>query len=217
MSAFFNLIQAAASDHAEELGLGLNSIQQLGIFWVLSWVRVEVEAYPGYRMPVTAATWPHSRHRIFSLRDFIFSGPGGQIFARARSAWLLVDAEHKRVAHLERLPRPVPYVEDRQAMEALPQKMAPLDGGETVLRRTIGYSDLDLNQHANNARYVQLLMDSYPLEFHRQHDAAALTISFSAESRAGDVLEIRRQGDRVAGMKGEETVFRADVEWRPRP
>jgi medium-chain acyl-[acyl-carrier-protein] hydrolase len=199
LSAFFNLMQSAASDHAEGLGLGRSGLEPVGIFWVLAWVRIEVNRYPRYRDAIHLATWPHRPHRIFSLRDFTFHAPDGLCYARARSAWLLVDAASQRITSLERLPGPVPYQTERSALAALPEKLAPPQQGEWVLEKEVSYSDLDLLQHMNSARYVQLVADSYPLEFHRRHEIAALTISYSAESRYGERLRLLRQENAESG------------------
>ncbi len=225
VSALFDLIQSAASAHAEQLHLGYEDLKNAGLFWVLSWARIEIDRVPQYRDPIRITTWPHGRHRLFSIRDFLFCDDQEQVFCRARTAWLLLDARLKRITTFDRLPRPVPYLGDRRALEALPEKLLPLDGAEQVLQKRIGYIDLDLNQHVNNARYVELLLDSYPLEFHASHQVCALTISFQNESKYGDVLVIARKIDRepagrhqvAARLVDEEKgIFRAVVDWKPR-
>jgi len=224
VNALFNYVQNAASAHAEQLNLGYREMQAAGLFWVLSWMRVELDGYPHYQQEVTVTTWPKGRYRIFSLRDFLFSTAEGEVFCRARSAWLPVEASSKRVVSLDRLPRPVPYNPDRTALDELPSKIPEGEKLEDVYEHQIRYSDLDLNQHVNNARYVELLWNCYPLEFHRDHRLRALTFSFQSESRYGDRLILSRGADplalnrhRVAARQaeGERVVFQALVDWEP--
>jgi medium-chain acyl-[acyl-carrier-protein] hydrolase len=224
LSAFFHAMQSTASEHAEQWGLGLNGLQSHGILWVLSWLRIEVQSYPQYRDEISITTWPQSRHRIFSLRDFLFRTPTGEVLGRARSAWLVVDRASMRATSLDRLPHPVPYLETEQALAVLPEKLPVQNGGEVVFEKRVSYSDLDLYRHVNNARYVEYLMDSYPLDFHRAHTAAALTITFNAESRHGDHLLLKRSSAAetplrhhiTARKEGEEhkLVFQAQLDWK---
>lgn len=222
--ALFNYIQNAASAHAEQLNLGYQAMQAAGLFWVLSWVRVELDGYAHYQEEITVTTWPKDRYRIFSLRDFHFSTAEGQVFCRARSAWLPVEAGSKRVVSLDRLPRAVPYNPDRSALEDLPARIPDAENLEDVYEHQIRYSDLDLNQHVNNARYVELLLNCYPPEFHRNNRLRALTFSFQSESRYGDRLILARGADpqtanrhQIAARQAENdrAVFQALVDWEP--
>lgn len=221
-SAFFNLIQSTASAHAERLNLGFRGLQAAGLFWVLSWVKLEIDDYPAYQDTITITTWPHRRYRLYSIRDFLFLDHNGQVFCRGRSAWLPVNAGTQRIASLDRLPRPVPYFEGRSALPDLPEKLHIPEQAEAVYHRHIRYTDLDLNQHVNNARYVEFLLDSYPLEFHSQHSLRSLTFSFQAEAKYSDQLTICRAADPQSGnlhhvyarRRGDERIiFQAMAEW----
>jgi acyl-ACP thioesterase len=221
-SALFTYIQSTASAHAERLHLGYTAMQSAGLFWVLSWVKVELTDFPRYQDTITITTWPHRRYRLFSIRDFLFAGPAGQVFCRARSAWLPVDAASLRVASLDKLPRPVPYQETHSALDDLPARLPNPAQAETLYEKLVGYTDLDLNQHVNNAKYVEYLLDGYPQDFHRRHRLQALTISFQAECKFGDRLALAREVDPAAPLRhyhaarhngGEKAAFLAATDW----
>jgi acyl-ACP thioesterase len=218
VSAFFEYIQAVASIHAESFDLGYDGMRSAGIFWVLSWVRLEILSFPGYRDQIQVTTWPKRSYRLFSLRDFLFISNSGETFCRCTTAWLPVDASTKRLTRLDRLPHPVPYQPDQIALDVLPEKLPDAQGLE-VARRSIRYTDLDLLQHVNNARYVEYLQDSYPLEFHQNHRMSALTFSFVSEAHYVDELVLYReeQGQKhLVTAKNAESgnvVFQALAEW----
>ncbi len=223
ISALFNAIQTTAADHAEGLDLGYKALHPAGLFWVLSWVRLEIERLTRDQVSITAETWPHRRYRIFSLRDFLFLDEQEQVYARARSAWLLINANSRRVTSLDNLPHPVHYLEERSALESMPDKIHTMSDGELLLEKEIRYSDLDLNQHTNNARYVEFMLDGYSEEFHRRHRMQSLTFFFRSESRCGDRLLLHRyiEPERpsrhhlraVTAGEDEKTVFQAVIDW----
>lgn len=220
VSVFFEYIQAVASIHAESFDLGYDGMRSAGIFWVLSWVRLEILSFPGYRDQIQVTTWPKKPYRLYSLRDLLFKSNSGETFCRCTTAWLPVDASTKRLTRLDRLPHPVPYLPEQIALDVLPEKL-PDTQSEEVSRRSIHYTDLDLLQHVNNARYVEYLQDSYELEFHQNHRMTALTFSFVSEAHYGDELVLYREeqsGKHLVTARNatsRNVVFQALAEWEP--
>jgi medium-chain acyl-[acyl-carrier-protein] hydrolase len=216
--ALFRAMQDAASANAVELGFGYEHLDPLGIFWVLSWVKLAVDRHPGMGDEVTIETWPKGPHKLFSLRDFTFEDARG-IFARATTAWLLVDRRSKRIRPRESLPWELPRMPERAALNDLPDKPATDGPWAPILEHRIRYSDVDVNAHTNNTRYVDLACDAFDIDWHRAHDVASMTLRYLSETKSGDALVIhRRDGDatEVKGTAGEAVVFHARFEWRER-
>ena len=221
VSALFNHMQDAASAHAEALGVGFDDLDRAGCFWVLSWVGMELDALPPMQTAFTIQTWPKGPHRLYSLRDFRFQTEDGKPFGRVTTAWLLLDNRTLRPLPLKRLPLDITYRSQESALDRLPEKPVPLDRIDSSVSRPIGYSDLDINRHMNNARYVEALMDAIPLERHEAGWVNSLTLHYQAEAKPGDVLNIETQlggdgdPDRVRGRMTDGTVcFSAEVLWR---
>ena len=49
------------------------------------------------------------------------------------------------------------------------------------MTRTVLYSDVDLNQHMNNARYIDWALDLIDLDIHRNHFINEVTIHYKKE------------------------------------
>jgi acyl-ACP thioesterase len=58
----------------------------------------------------------------------------------------------------------------------------------------VRYSDLDLYDHVNNAKYMQWILDSYPEELLRRNEIVLFEINFLAEAKMGDEVAIHTQG-----------------------
>jgi medium-chain acyl-[acyl-carrier-protein] hydrolase len=145
----------------------------------------------------------------------------GAIAARARTAWLLVDASTRRITSLNRLPAPVPYLGEYSALDAFPEKIVSVEGGELVLEKQVSYSDLDLNQHVNNTRYVEAILDCYPPEHHCSHKIVRMVFSFQSKSKFGDRLAVYRTVDEKTGRHhltaqqsgSDKPIFQALIDW----
>jgi hypothetical protein len=69
-----------------------------------------------------------------------------------------------------------------------PLPAAPL--GSTTASVTVRYSDIDVNGHVNNSRYVGWIMDSYPVEFHRNHSVCSLEVNYLGETVGDDAISL---------------------------
>ena len=224
VSSVFNHLQNVAAMHAGKLGVGITEVLEQGLFWVLSWVKLEFSFLPRLGDEFTVRTWPKCRHKLFFIRDFRFAGSNSEVFCRATTAWLLVDVKTKKAVSGQRLREGIPQLEAEHALRCYPERFAIEDAGRSIFTRVIRYSDLDVNRHVNNARFVEFIMDCYPLEHHRRHRFRSLTVAFIAEARYGDELDLRLSaipGDgaedfiEIRHNRSGKALVQAAIQWQP--
>ena len=80
------------------------------------------------------------------------------------------------------------------------------------------YSDLDVNNHVNNSRYIDWFTDQIPLEIHQKGILSEISVSYSQEIRSGETvrLEFSRNGNqfRMAGKENDKVYFMVNATWR---
>ena len=80
------------------------------------------------------------------------------------------------------------------------------------------YSDLDINNHVNNSRYIDWFCDQIPLEIHKKGILSEISVSYSREIRSGsDVkLEFSRTDNqfRMAGKENNQVCFMVNATWK---
>jgi acyl-ACP thioesterase len=66
---------------------------------------------------------------------------------------------------------------------------------EAELVRTIDtyYHDVDINGHVNSVKYIEHVLDLWPLEWYREHQIRRFEIAYVAEAHAGDQLSFYRE------------------------
>lgn len=193
MPMVFNYLQDIAGDHADRLAFGYDDLNARNQFWVLSRMYVQMDARLPWHRKLQITTWPRGTEKLFAIRDFVLADEAGQQLGFATSYWLIVDREKRRPQRVDQLAHEVadperPPVYD-QPLEKLP---GPNEGYKTPVFQ-VRYSDLDLNVHVNNAKYVQWAMDAYPLEFHLKHHAHSIEVNYLHESLPGDEVSIQSQ------------------------
>jgi medium-chain acyl-[acyl-carrier-protein] hydrolase len=222
LNTLFNFLQDVASSHADSLSLGFNDLILHDLGWVLSWAKVKIEKYPEFGETIKIRTWPKCRYKLFSMRDFFIYNSSGNILFRVSTAWLLINVKTKRITDIKNLPQQIYYQPDQYAINEYPEKINSEKGKQFLFNKKIRYSDLDINQHVNNTRYIELVLDCYSSEQHKNNYLKSLMVSFNAESFYDDELEIwftpigsKDKADIISGLnkKTSKQVFHARVEW----
>lgn len=81
----------------------------------------------------------------------------------------------------------------------------------------IRYSDIDLNGHVNSVKYIEHILDLFPMEWFRQKTVKRFEVAYVAESYYGDTLSFYRQQisenefDIEVKKNGQEVVVRSKV------
>lgn len=219
INSVFNLLQDVASVHADQLGLGFKDLHKLNLGWVLSWVKMDIKKYPGFGEIVILKTWPKCKYKLYSIRDYAIRNEAGETLINATSAWLPINIKTKRITDTKNLPQEIVYQPDLIAVNKFPDKINAGDSYEILFHKKFRYTDIDVNKHVNNTRYVELVLDCYTTEHYKTNLINSFEISFSAESVFNDEIEVSRislkGADIVRGINTNSLrlVFVSKLEW----
>jgi len=211
----------AAWNHAEALGVGYSQLAKQSRLWVLARLVVKVGTRPRWGETVHLSTWPRPARSVFALRDFEMVDRAGAQLLGGSSAWVVLDSNTRRPQRIDKLLTCVKAFPERIAIGQDPVELPPSEGAAADIRVTTNYSDIDVNQHVSSANYVTWLLDSYPLEFHQNHDVQVLEANYTGETRGGEVLSIRSRQD--APDRWSHSIFKSDatevcrarIQWAP--
>ena len=222
--AIFNFMQEAASRHAEALGVSIQQLLAENYTWLLSRLKIKIASFPVWQDQINIRTWPSGAQRLFALRDFELQDKENQALAAAVSAWLVLDVEKGRPTRIG------PFVERLKPLEGehiLPDTLDKLPGLEFRTHEkkfVVRYRDLDINQHVNNASFVEWLVESIPIRVLNTSVLAELEINFMAEAFLEDHIlaachpldsqNTSFQHSLLRQQDGQELV-RARTIWRP--
>ena len=175
-------MQEAASRHAEALGVSIQQLLSENYTWLLSRLKIKIASFPLWKDEIQISTWPSGAQRLFALRDFELQDKDNQAVAAAVSAWLVLDVQKRRPVRI------APFVERLKPLEGDHILLDTLDKLPGLEFRThekkfvVRYRDLDINQHVNNASFVEWLVESVPVRVLNTSVLAELEINFLAEA-----------------------------------
>jgi medium-chain acyl-[acyl-carrier-protein] hydrolase len=221
-SSFFQAMTEIASKHAAHLGFSNQDMLTAGKIMVLSRMRVRFDELPVIGQSVIARTWlTDISQKIFFVREFELYNASGVRIAAASSAWLLVDTQTRRFIKPQELNVPLPLQSGLHALDESLEKINPPQDMPVRLSEFAGYSEIDLMGHVNNARYVEWIMDCFPLESMRTHKLHWMQVNYTSEVQPGEHVAIAADASaqdpdlwRVAGTHADGTrAFEAELRW----
>ncbi|MBC8185833.1 hypothetical protein H8E88_32500 [candidate division KSB1 bacterium] len=178
-------MQESAYHHAENLGFGFSHLMEKNLFWVLVNQKIKMKSYPRWGEKIIIHTWPSGKGRLSYFRDFKIFDQNKQLIGIATTTWYAIDLEKRRPRRLEDYFEFNP-VEGELVFQERPDRLKFIEYVETLKTFQIGYFDLDINDHVNNVRYIEWILECFPLDFHKSHLLNEIEISYSSEAVYGD-------------------------------
>ena len=159
-----------------------------GLFWAVIRHRVQITRLPRANETLTVQTWPMPTTRTAFPRSTVaYDAQGNECF-RAISLWVLMDAKSRAMV--------LPGKTDVAVAGALlgselaaPGSIVPHPMANSTCR-TVLFTDLDVNGHMNNCRYLDWIDDLLPSAFHEHHEMREFSLCYLSEIREGETLDL---------------------------
>lgn len=219
-SAFMNLAQEAAGQHAVYLGFGYDDLIVSNTAWILSRLNIKFLDTPLWRDEITLTTWHKGLNRLFYIRDFVLTDKDGKERVKATTSWLVMNLENRRLVRDPKLVDMDGICTD-DAIETPADKVQMPKDVEAVyvMDHRVSYSDVDTNGHTNNAMYMQWAMDTVEYEIASTRPVKEVTINFNHETKAGDIISLYRSSVEkedglhvfVEGRLGDVSAFCVEI------
>lgn len=219
-SAFMNLAQEAAGQHAVYLGFGYDDLIVSNTAWILSRLNIKFLDTPLWRDEITLTTWHKGLNRLFYIRDFVLTDKDGKERVKATTSWLVMNLENRRLVRDPKLVDMDGICTD-DAIETPADKVQMPKDVEAVyvMDHRVSYSDVDTNGHTNNAMYMQWAMDTVEYEIASTRPVKEVTINFNHETKAGDIISLYRTSVEkedglhvfVEGILGDVSAFCVEI------
>lgn len=182
MSRIFQLLQELSIAHTEELGFPRETTLDRGMLWVISRMQVELMRPISYDEKICMTSSPEKMLHMIYPRRYEILDQKGETIGRAIALWMLIDSVSRRfcmpgTSHVI-IDGPEPDKEQSYP-EGLPS-FEPLK--ETA--HTVTYSELDLNGHVNNTRYLNWIDDLLPDTYHKKGSIRSIQLNFQKEIQA---------------------------------
>lgn len=189
MGVLGNHLLNCAGFHASDRGFGIATLNEDNYTWVLSRLAVELDEMPYQYEEFSVQTWVENVYRLFTDRNFAIIGKDGKKIGYARSVWAMINLNTRKPADLLTLHGGsiVDYVCDEPCPIDKPSRIK-VTSTHPVAALTAKYSDIDINGHVNSIRYIEHILDVFPIELYKTKHIRRFEMAYVAESYFGDEL-----------------------------
>ncbi|HOV26690.1 MAG TPA: thioesterase [Pseudobacteroides sp.] len=222
LSALFNYFQDIACVGAESLGIGIDTlIEKYNVTWVITRFRINIFRNPVLNEKITIETWHHGHKRLEFERDFRVLDSDGNVIASAASAWIILDIKTREIRRPELITYDPSTIRDERAIDGKFGRLRAVGELEAVYKKRIGYSDIDLNGHINNSKYVDYAMDCFCTDRFSEHSVKSFAIDYISEALPEDMLVLYKDISSNTSLsyiegineKSGKVVFRSQIEF----
>ncbi|KAL6188042.1 hypothetical protein ACLB2K_039436 [Fragaria x ananassa] len=213
LESILYLLQETALNHVWMSGLlsdgfgATHGMMKNDLLWVVSRMQVQVDHYPIWGEVLEIDTWVGASGKNGMRRDWLIrSEATGHVFARATSTWVMMNRKTRR---LSKMPEEVraeiaPWFIQKQAItEDNFDKIVQLDSKAKYMNKDLKpkRSDLDMNHHVNNVKYVRWMLETIPDQILEAHQLTSIVLEYRRECGSSDIVQSLCQPDEDGILK----------------
>jgi len=192
-TALVNYFQDIAVFQSENVGVGIDYLQNNNLAWSLYQWDISIKKYPLFGQEINVITRPCVFDKCNAYREFKVKDENGETIASAYSRWVLLDTEKMKLA---KIPPGIYEVYGIDPNESKPEKMTkPREASQTDYQKefTVGYCDIDTNKHLNNSKYIEWAIHTLPHEIPLSYSLNEVKVLYKKEAKIGEIVQVRTE------------------------
>lgn len=212
LSSLLEYAQQISGAHCDKLGFDRKTLDEKNLFWAVLRHRIVITRLPKAGELLTMQTWPMPTTRSAYPRATRALDQKGNVLFETVSLWVLMDPRTRTMVLPGKSGVTVPGI-TRENTPSGPGSLPPVTCPDHKLWQ-ISPEDLDINGHANNAKYLdaaQRICDLFP------HAGAVkdITVCYLAEARLGQTVTLGYSLSPEGILSVEGTRLRPDAPDKP--
>lgn len=191
LPALCALLQEVAGNHALKLNFDISQLHEQDLTWVLHRMDIKIDRYPNWREKISIETWPAAGDALRAYRNYRILDEEGKQIGSCLSYWMMINLNTRKPTRMPQEVLDLRLSDIDHVMPVKSERLKPFEDADHSKKFVVRNSDLDMNDHVNNARFVEWLMETYDEE--KAYLIKNMDIIFLRESRAGDMITSERK------------------------
>lgn len=205
----FTLFMDMASEHGGHIGLGMDTLAEKGLIWLVSKTKLRIHRRPKMFSKITAYSWPAGYQKIRSDRLYKME-QDGQLIMEAKNEWAIFHRQTGKLHRMEEIfPRDMEFWPETVCEGAYCKLKDDFDACETIGSYTVQSTDLDTSQHMNNVQYIRVVMGAFSSAQLADMDIAEVDIAYKNQCYEGELLTLKKKnvenGFEIGIIKADST------------
>lgn len=183
--SLLNYMEETALSHTESIGLGIDKLRAKGVAWILNRWSLKIDRYPSWKDRIRIETWPSHFQRFYATREFYIKDKNEKIIGRATSLWVYLNIERKRPVRIPEYYGEAYGINHHRALDDPFGELVSVKDIKHKKDFMVRRDDIDTNNHVNNSKYVNWIVETVPLEIYEKFIPSSLEIKYKKETGYG--------------------------------
>lgn len=187
ISCLLDLAQDVAIKHSDSCGFSISKLKEMNLAWLIQGINLHINTPVKTDYKITAKTGIKNMKGVTSERCCQFFQNGTEV-AKVITNWFLFDTKNNKPC---RIPDEIvsAYETENYDEEFFAFKKPLLFDFDKIRVIAVGNRDIDTNNHLNNQKAAEILMDALPFDF----DFCDISLHYKKSAYLGDSLQLCRR------------------------
>lgn len=188
--AILDFFQDEASIHANKLKIGYKDLIKKDILWVVNYQEIDIKGkLPEYCDEIEVSTWPIEKKRLEYIREYEIKDESGNVVVTGVSSWFTITNSTRKLVKDDSVQFDGEYREYSNYPNFRRKKLdLKCDNPIDTFEYKVLYTDLDHNEHMNNAKYLELIYNLH--KGFKLDNIKKICISFNHEVKLGEIIKV---------------------------
>lgn len=150
--------------------------------------RVKFYQYPRVKDKIIIQTWNSGLNKFYATREFVVYDEDNKEICKASTQWIFLDMTKKRPLRVpEKFNEIYGVVGEKNLHDFYDFKVEfPT---ENLMDFSVRKSDIDYNNHVNNVKYLNWMLETIPVEINDNYFFGELDILYKKEVTLGSLIQ----------------------------
>lgn len=175
--------------NSEDAGIGFAYYNKNNVAWLLYKWDIIINQLPVYREKIKIITEPLGYSRFYAYRIFEVMNSNNDLLIRGNSLWFLVDTTLRRPKKVSEDFYSGYHVSPEDRRELPIEDASILNKADNQKEFFVRKSDIDLNNHVNNTKYVEWAFEMVPEKIIKDFTLKRLKVNYKKETHYGKKIK----------------------------
>lgn len=180
LANLFSTLSDLATINALEIGIWKEELQ-LQYGWILTKQTMKLNKPMKINEDILFSTRAGNSSRIQFSRMYDFYDEDKVPIGGVHSTWTIIDIHKRRIVRPDKIGIVIPEIEEHSHYVEAYEEIKEDIELTSLKERTVVYSDIDVNQHMNNYRYIEWAMDVMDYKKFITHYISEVSMIFKKE------------------------------------
>lgn len=180
LSEMFSILSDLATQNATEIGIWKEEYENI-YGWVLVKQTMQLHRPIKIGENIFLSTRADKSSKIQFVRQYDIQDNNDHYIGGVYSVWALIDLNRRRIVRPDKVGMDIPEIKHYEHYVSFYKEVDTSIEVSFVMERKVVYSDLDVNQHMNNYRYIEWALDIFDYTIFKDYFITELSMVYKKE------------------------------------